>query len=168
MDAERRRAIADQLAELQLCFPSVAPRLTMNLELDRNAYFGFDTPSLALLAKYQVPMLLEAYERIGAFTKDSSRKSGYRTVIQHRFSNGASLTNAQLAKYFGDYANIVSEKIAEGQPYKMAAFSVALTPEVFEKVYATIAPILKEISQESPKEGSYPARIVFGTVLEKK
>lgn len=167
MTPETAQQIVDKLAELQLCFATVAPRLTMNLELDRDPYYGFDTPALKLMAKYQVPVLLDSYVKIGAYIPDTARRCGFRPAIQERISSGSKLTPEQAGKYFRDFSELMSEKMSEGQPFKMAAFSVALTSEAYEKVYEKVAPILREIAKEPRHMNSQSARIIFGTVLEK-
>lgn len=164
---EKVQEIVDKLAELQLCFPAVAPRLLMNLELDRDLYFGFESPALKTMAKYQIPFLLEHYVKIGAFIPDRTRRSGYRPLILQRISNGSKMTPEQAGKYFRDFAEMMSEKMVEGKPFKMAAFSVALTPEKYEKVYESVAPILREIAKEPVQQNSQSTRIIFGTVMER-
>jgi hypothetical protein len=158
--------IASQLAELQLSFPVVAPRLLMNLELDRSPYFGFDTPMLKMLAKYQVPILIDSYLRLGAFARDSERNCGYRPKVKYRITNGTGKTNEQKAEYFRNFANLVSDRIAEGHPNKMAAATFVLTPEQHNELLQKIMPILRDLRSTQPGPNAKGVRIAFCSVLE--
>jgi hypothetical protein len=158
--------VASQLAELQISFPVVAPRLLMNLELDRDPYHGFDTPVLKILAKHQIPILIDGYLRLGAFARDADRNCGYRPKVKYRITNGTGKTPEQKAEYFRNFANLVSERIAEGHPNKMAAATFIMTPEQHDELLQKILPILRDIRSTQPGPNARGVRIAFCSVLE--
>lgn len=160
-------AINEKVAELMLCFPSVAPQLNMNIELDKDPYEGFDEPRLKTLAKHQVPLLLKLYEDIGAFVRDSSRMCGYRSHLT-QVGSDKKMSPTQLSRYLQNYADDVSTRIVRGHPYKIAAFSVPLTEESCDKLYRHLMPMLREIAGEPLKPGARPFHLVFGSVHERK
>ncbi len=167
MDATlSEQEVVSQLAELQISFPVVAPRLLMNLELDRDPYFGFDTPVLRILGKYQVPILIDSYLRLGAFARDASRNCGYRPKIKYRITNSTGKTNEQKAEYFRNFAGLISERIAEGNPNKMAAATFIMTPEQHDELLQKIMPILRDIRSITPGPEARGVRIAFCSVLE--
>ena len=169
MNAEQtlsEQEIAAELAQLQLSFPTVAPRLLQNLTLDRDPFFGFNTPVLRLQAEHQIPFLLESYVEIGAFVADNERICGLRPAFQHRITDETGKTAAAKAAYFKGFADFVGDKILENKPSKMAAFNVALSLDSFEKLYEKVRPLLKQILAEEDVALGHPASIVFCAVLD--
>lgn len=164
--AVREQEIADQLAELQLSFPVVAPRLLMNIELDRELFFGFDTPVLKILGKHQIPILIDAYLRIGAFTRDADRNCGYRAKVKYRVTNGTGKTPEQKAEYFKNFSSLICERIAEGHPNKMAAATFIMTPEQHTEFLQKVMPILRDLRSTQPGPNARGVRIAFCSVME--
>jgi hypothetical protein len=158
--------IADRLAELQLSFPVVAPRLLMNLELDRDSYFGFDSPVLRVLAKHQVPILIDSYLRLGAFARDLQSNCGYRAKIKHRVTDGKNKTKEEKAEYFRGFANLIAERIAEGHPNKMHASTFVMTEQQYEELIQKIMPTLRDLRSISPSSDARGVRVVFCGLME--
>lgn len=160
------KEIADRLAELQLSFPVVAPRLLMNLELDRDLYHGFTTSVQKTMAKYQVPYLLEQYLSLGVFVPDSARKCGYRAQVKYRITDQTGKNNEQKAAYLKDFASVVSERIAEGNHSRMAAATFVMTHEQYSEVVKKIMPTLREIRSVEPGPDTVGVRILFCALKE--
>lgn len=160
------KEIVDQLAELQLSFPIVAPRLLMNFELDRDPYYGFDTPVHKTMAKYQVPFLIESYLRLGAFAEDPTCKCGYRPLVRHRVSDGTSLTREKKSEYLRNFANLVTERVAEGHPHRMAAATFVMTQEQHDDLIKQVMPIFQTVRSVPPSPDTKGVRIMFCTVME--
>lgn len=160
------KEIADRLAELQLSFPVVAPRLLMNLELDRDIFHGFNNSVQKTMAKYQVPYLMEQYLKIGVFLPDSSRKCGYKAKIIYRITDQTGKTNEQKAAYLKDFASVISERIAEGNSSRMAAATFVLTQEQYSEVVKKVLPVLRELRSVEPGPDTVGVRFLFCALKE--
>jgi hypothetical protein len=160
------QVVAERLAELQLSFPVVAPRLLMNLEMDRDPYHGFETPVLRILAKHQVPILIDSYLRLGAFARDMQTNCGYRTKVKHRVTDGQGKTKEQKAEYFKNFSSLVAERISEGHPNKMAAATFLMTEQQHEELLQKIMPVLRELRSVPPGPNARGVRVVFCSLME--
>lgn len=161
-----QKQIADQLADLQISFPNIAPRLLLNLEMDRDVFHGFDTPVQRAMAKHQVPFLLESYVRIGAFKIDKKRGSGYSPLIKNWYTDGKGKSPAARSMYFKSFSDLITDRIAEACPSKMAAATLKMTPERLTKLQDSIWPILKEYLNQEDEDG-LGVNIIFCSVLDK-
>lgn len=167
-DAARYRVIFERLAELENCFPSIAPRLILNLNLDTDLNTGFDTPLLKVMARHQIPVLLEAFLQIGAFVPDTSRKCGYRPVLAQEFAPTGAEAGMEAQQVFRDYADVMSERMARGNPYKLAAVNVPMSDEILEKIQSRILPVLQQLASESDVQNGVGVKLVFGCVHDQR
>lgn len=167
-ETKNYRAVVEKLAELESCFPNVAPRLLVNLTSDLHLMSGFDTPLLKITAKHQVPVLLESMVQIGAIVVDASRSCGYRPVLPSSVSDEIAAESQTASQAFMDYAAVLSERISRGNPYKLAAVNIPLTEAALEKVQKKIMPVLQQYASTQDVEAGVGVKLVFGFVQDAK
>lgn len=160
------RELINRIDELNECFPVVAPRVLTNIRIDEDIMSGFDTPASRVMAKYQVPVLLESLVSLGAFVRDESRRCGYRQTVSLNVSDETVSGPREAQTYFRDYARLFSERIIDGCPYRMLALKVPMNEEIIERVQKAILPVLGEMANLPQVEAPLGARFVFGVVRE--
>lgn len=166
-EKEGFKAAFEKLSELESCFPSIAPRLIVNITYDLDLFTGFETPLLRVMAKHQVPVLVDAFVQCGAFVQDDTRKCGLKPVLPPHVTSHEALVSEETRRLFKDYAGVVSDRISKGSPYKLAAVNIPLTDEMLEKVQSRIMPVLKQFAAAPDVEGGVGVKLMFGFVKDK-
>lgn len=164
--APNLKELIDRIDELCECFPMVSARVLTNIRLDDDLMAGFESPATRLMAKYQIPVLLDSLVKLGAFVPDESRRSGYRQALKLNVSDETVAEPQEAQTYFRDYARLCSERITEGCPYRMLAIKVPMNRDIIERVQTAILPVLGELANLPQVEAPLGSRVVFGVVSE--
>lgn len=160
------RELINRLDELHDCFPVVAPRVFTNIRIDEDIMSSFETPADRVMAKYQVPVLLESLVSLGVFVRDDSRRCGYRQTVTLNINDETASGPHEAQTYFRDYARLFSERIIDGCPYRMLALKIPMNEEIIQRVQNAILPVLGELANLRQVEAPLGARFVFGVVRE--